>query len=200
MLQEAFLAALNHLLASEEWARGRLRPFAGQTVRLELPPLRFYFEITPEGYSRKGNGETPATVTIAMPNASPLRLLGGLGDPSSLLALAQVTGAAGLADCIGFVMRNLRWDVESDLANVVGDIPAHRLARAGRQLVDWQRKSTWNLARNVAEYFTEESPAIASQRDVAEFGREVDALAGPLSILEKRIAALEKSSRSQLRQ
>ncbi len=193
MLQQAFIAGLNHLLAGEDWARDRLTPFAGQTVRLEFSPLHSYFEITPEGFFRKRNGDTPATVTLSLSGATPLHLLGAFGDPAALLASARITGAAGLADCIGFVLRNLRWDVESDLANVVGDIAAHRLVRAGRQLIDWQRKAAWNLARNVAEYFTEENPAIARHRDVERFCREVGALTGPLARLEERIAALEST-------
>ena len=39
VLPGIFPAALNHLLAGEDWARARLQPFAGQTVRLEAPPL-----------------------------------------------------------------------------------------------------------------------------------------------------------------
>ena len=195
MLHDAFLAGFNHLLAGEEWARGRLSPFSGQTVRLELPPLRFYFEITAAGYFRKKEGDTPATVTLSMPGASPLRLLGTLADPATLLASAQITGAAGLADCIGFVFRNLRWDVESDLANVVGDIAAHRLVHTGKRLVDWQQKAAWNLARNVAEYLTEERPALASHRDVARFCQNVGTLTGALARLEERISALENTGR-----
>ncbi len=200
MLHEAFLAGLNHLLAGEEWAHRRLSPFSGQTVRLERPPLRFYFEITAEGYFRKKDGDTPATVTLSMPGASPLRLLGTLADPAALLASAQITGAAGLADCIGFVFRNLRWDVESDLANVVGDIAAHRLVHTGRWLVDWQQKAAWNLARNVAEYLTEERPALASHRDVTGFCRDVGTLTGALARLEERFSALENAGRPQSKQ
>lgn len=200
MLQEAFLAGLNHLLAGEEWARGRLKPFAGQTVRLELPPLLFCFAITPGGYFRSNDADTPATVTLSLPGASPLRLLGALGDPAALLASAQITGAAGLADCIGFVFRNLRWDVESDLADLVGDIAAHRLVHAGKQLVDWQQKAAWSLARNVAEYFTEENPAIARHCDVDGFCRDVGALTGSLARLEERIAALENCGPTQSKQ
>lgn len=195
MLQDAFLAGLNHLLAGGEWARDRLAPFAGQSVRLELPPLHFVFEITPAGYFRKADGKTLAAVTISLPGASPLRLFAGLTDTSSLLDSAQVKGAAGLADCIGFVFRNLRWDIESDLAAVVGDIAAHRLVRGGRQLLDWQQKAAWNLARNVAEYLTEESPTIARHRDIAGFCRDVGTLASPLVSLEQRISALEKAPR-----
>ena len=192
MLQGAFLAGLNHLLTSEDWARNRLCAFAGQTVRLELPPLHLSIEITPKGYFRTAGSDAPATVTLSLPGVSPLRLLGALADPAPLLASAQITGAAGLADCIGFVFRNLRWDVESDLANMVGDIAAHRLVRGGKQLIDWQQKAAWNLARNVVEHFTEESPTIARHRDVEVFCREVHALARPLAQIEERVAALEK--------
>ena len=197
MLQEAFLAGLNHLLAGEDWARSRLSSFSGQTVWLELPPLQFALEITPAGNFCKADGETPAAVTISLSGVSPLRFLAGLTDPSSLLDSTQVKGAAGLADCIGFVFRNLRWDIESDLANVVGDIPAHRLVRAGRQIIDWQQKAAWNLARNVVEYFTEENPAIARHRDIAGFCRDVGSLTGPSARLEDRIAALENTGRPQ---
>ena len=200
MLQDAFLAGLNHLLVGEEWARSRLIPYSGQSIRLESPPLHCSLEITAEGYFGNMTGDAPATVTISMPGSSPLRLLGSLANPSSLLASARITGSAGLADCIGFVFRNLRWDVESDLANVIGDIAAHRLVRTGRQLIEWQQQAGWNLARNVAEYFTEESPAIASDRDVAGFCRDVAAVTAALSRLEERFAALENTGRRQSKQ
>ena len=200
MLQDAFLAGLNHLLVGEEWARNRLVPYSGQSIRLEFPPLHCSLEITAEGYFRNGDRDTPATVTISMTGASPLRLLGSFSNSSSLLAAARITGSAGLADRLGFVFRNLRWDVESDLANVIGDIATHRLVRTGRQLIEWQQQAGWNLARNVAEYFTEESPAIASDRDVAGFCRDVADVTAALSRLEERFAALENTGRRQSKQ
>ena len=49
-LPGVFPAALNHLLAGEAWAHARLKPFAGQTVRLEAPPLpALDLTITAEG-------------------------------------------------------------------------------------------------------------------------------------------------------
>ena len=49
-LPGVFPAVLNHLLAGEAWAHARLKPFAGQTVRLEAPPLpALDLTITAEG-------------------------------------------------------------------------------------------------------------------------------------------------------
>ncbi len=197
MLQEAFLAGLNHLLAGEEWARNRLMAFCGQTVRLELPLLQFSFEITAEGFFRGQGNDIPSTVNLSLPGISPIQLIGALGDPATLLASAKISGSAGLADCIGFVFRHLRWDVEGDLAKVLGDIGAHRLVRTGRQLTSWQRKAAWNAARNAVEYFTEERPAITVDRDIYRFCREVEELAGTLSRIEQRIATLENARQSQ---
>lgn len=197
MVREAFLAALNHLLANEEWARAHLKPFAGQTARLELVPLAMDLAITDDGrFSAAGAGTSPA-VTITLPANAPLRVLAGGADRSSLMASAQVRGSADLADCLGFVFRNLRWDVESDLATLVGDIAAHRLARSGKRFIDWQKQAAWNVARNLAEYLTEERPEIAASRDVARFVREVDSVAASLLRIEQRIGALEASRRAR---
>jgi ubiquinone biosynthesis protein UbiJ len=199
MLHGALLAALNHLLAGEEWAGKHLKPFAGQTARLEVPPLVVDLAITPEGrfVSADSVSDTPATVTITFPASAPVRLLGGLADPSSLISSAQIQGSADLADCLGFVFRNLRWDVESDLAPLVGDIAARRLVGFGRQIIGWQQQLAGNLARNLAEYFTEERPAITSRRDLAQFSRDVDTVAASLARVERRVGVLEAPRRTR---
>ena len=99
---------------------------------------------------------------------------------------------------LGFVFRNLRWDAESDLAHWVGDIAAHRLVAVGGQLVRWHQQQAVNLAANLAEYFTEESPSIARRADVADFCRAVAALPDELARLEARIASLEAPCRVTL--
>lgn len=191
MLHRALIAALNHLLSSEPWARERLKAFAGQTARVEAPPVVFYLEITPQGDFSRADAANPPTVTIAVPAYAVFRLSCGLEAPESVLGSVQVKGPADLTDCLGFVIRNLRWDVESDLAPLVGDILAHRLVWLGREFAAWQRQKARNLALNFAEYFTEESQVIASRTDIAEYCREVDSFGAPLRRLEARIASLE---------
>jgi ubiquinone biosynthesis protein UbiJ len=189
MLVGAALGFLNHLLASEEWARDRLKAFAGKTARLELGALGLPLEITPDGRFAAGAKDAAASVTITLPADAPLRVL---SDPASVFAAAQISGSAELAESLGFVFRNLRWDVESDLAQLLGDIAARRLVAGGTQLLAWQRQQAMNLARNVAEYCTEENPTIARRRDVSAFCAEVGGLQEALTKLESRVAALER--------
>lgn len=189
MLLGAALGLVNHLLAGEDWARQRLSPFAGQTARLEFGALTLPLAINADGLFVAAGGNAPADVTITLPADAPLR---ALTDRPSLFTAARLAGSAELAETLGFVFRNLRWDAEGDLARFVGDIAAHRLVAVGNGLLRWHQQQAFNLAANLAEYFTEESPSIARHGDVADFCAEVTRLPDQLARLEARIAALER--------
>ena len=188
MLVDATLGILNHLLSGEDWARKRLQTFAGQTARFELGALTLPLEITVAGLFAVGDRNASASVIIKLPADAPLR---ALTDRPSLFAAAHISGSAELAETLGFIFRNLHWDAESDLSLLVGDIAARRLVSGGKQLVQWQQNQARNLALNLAEYFTEESPVIARQKDLAAFCADVDGVQEQLSRLEKRVALLE---------
>ena len=191
MLTNAALGAINHLLHGEDWARERLQAFAGQTVHVDLASLKLALEITPEGIFVAGDKNATASVSVRLPNDALRRVL---TDRNSLVAASQISGTADLAECLGFISRNLSWDAEGDLSYVVGDIAARRLVAGGRQVLQWPQQQAKNLALNLAEYFTEENPTIASRQDVSAFCADVENLREPLARLEKRIAALESSS------
>lgn len=188
MLLDATLGCLNHLLSGEDWARERLQTFAGQTARFELGALNLPLEITAAGLFAAGDRSASASVAIKLPADAPLR---ALTDRASLFTAAHISGSAELAETLGFIIRNLRWDAESDLSLLVGDIAARRLVSGGKRLLQWQQNQVRNLALNLAEYFTEESPAIARLKDVAVFCADVDGVQEELSRLEKRVALLE---------
>src|SRR3982751_5764223 len=45
-----------------------------------------------------------------------------------------IVGDAALATDVSWLMDNLRWDPQDDLARFIGEAPAHELARLGRML------------------------------------------------------------------
>jgi ubiquinone biosynthesis protein UbiJ len=108
-----------------------------------------------------------------------------------VLTQAHISGSAELAEALGFVLRNIRWDIESDLARLVGDIAAHRLVKGGKSLAAWQLGQARNLALNLAEFYTEEDPLIARRSEVSAFCGAVPEVQAELLRLERRIAALE---------
>jgi len=188
MLLDAALAIVNHLLAGEDWARDRLQPFAGQSARLEFGALALPLSISSDGLFVAAGRDAPADVTITLPADAPLR---ALTDRPSLFTAARLAGSAELAETLGFIFRNLRWDIEADLAPLTGDIAAHRLVAGGKQVLRWHQQLAFNLATNFAEYLTEENPSIARRGDVEGFCAQVASLPDEVARLEARIAALE---------
>ena len=190
MLDLAFLLSFNRLLAAAPWARERLAPFAGQRARLVLGPLPVEFRIAADGTLESLGSEAPA-VEIALPADAPLVLLQGRGR-DALMRNAHVSGAADFAEALGFVLRNLEWDVEEDLSHLVGDIAARRLVTTATGFAAAQAEVARRLADNFAEYLRYEQPIGVLPPDAARFTSENRALADRAAALEQRIAALEQ--------
>lgn len=198
-----FVAAANHLIAQSGWAAGRLRPFAGRHAQVVLGAgqadgkggMRFPFSIGSDGLLATAGDETPADVTLRLPGDALTALPGG--GLEAVLGRVQVSGAADLAETLGFVFRQLRWDGEADLARLVGDIPAHRLSRLAGQAVTWQREASQRLLANGTEYLVEERGLLPAKGELAAFGHDVDRLRDDLARLEKRLQRLGEQSRSK---
>ena len=188
MLDLAALQAFNHLLAAAPWARAKLVPFAGRRARLVLGPLPLEFRIAPDGtFESLGTGE-PA-VEIVLPAGAALALPEGR---EAMMRGAHITGAADFAEALGFVLRKLEWDAEEDLSRVVGDIAAHRIARAAGDFAAARAEAGRRLAENVAEYLRYEQPAGVGKPAMRAFAAAVDTLRQDVDTLERRLAALQQ--------
>lgn len=187
MLSRLLVRLLNHLLARESWASLRLRPFAGQQVTIAGGPLPICLQVTEEGFFAAADEALAPAVTITLPADFPARLL---VDRSSLFASARLAGSADFAETLAFVFRNLQWDAEDDLAQLVGDIAARRLVQTARAVHDWQGQAVDNTLRNLAEYATEESDWLAAPREQQAFGEAVSQLRDDVARLEKRLQRL----------
>ena len=188
MLDNLAAAAMNHLLRDANWARERLAPFAGASVRFILPPLGSTFSIAEDGTLHVAPVDTHPVATIKLTPATAMRLL-VLKDESAR-ADVEVEGDAALAGALTRVLGTLRWDVEEDLSRLIGDIAAHRLVKTGKAFAGSQRAAGENLARSLGEYVTEEHPLVAGREALRAFAQAVDELRDDTERLEKRIERL----------
>lgn len=187
MFDQAFLAALNHLLEAANWARARLAPFAGRRARIEMPPFSFGFEIDEEGRVRQSLDPAATDVIIRLPADSLFLLPQGL---DKVMAAATVEGNAEFATELSFVFRNLRWDAEEDLSKLVGDIAAHRLVQGANRFMAWQRQAATNLAENLTEYLVHEQPLLVAATEFSAFREDLSRLSVDLTRLEARSKTL----------
>lgn len=179
--------AVNHMLRSAPLALERLRRHAGRTVAFHVGPLTFAFTV-----------QTTGEVTAALPQAardlevriSPFLLPRLAAREEAALREIEMQGDMELAQEVSFLARHLDWDAEEDLSRWFGDIAAHRIAATARAAARWGREAALRTAQGAAEYWTEESPLVASRVKVADFVREVGELRDRAERLEKRIERL----------
>jgi len=137
---ERLTLLLNHVVASEPEATARLKPHAGAALRLSwlpgpawLPqPPGAAWRVTPAGlFELIGDEEPPVEALQMTLDAWALAdwgLAGAVGAPPM-----DVQGDAGFATTLAWLSQHLRWDIEDDLARVVGDTPARLLGQMGRR-------------------------------------------------------------------
>lgn len=148
-VMERLTLLLNHVIAAEPAAQQRLLPHAGRCVEIRfegwpslLPPLpAVAFRVSAAGLLEWCGAEAPA--------APELRVAVDASNPALALARTltgerpriEVAGDAQFATDVNWLFDNLRWDVQDDLARLVGDGPARELARLGQGIAAGLREA-----------------------------------------------------------
>lgn len=194
MLDLPPIAAINHVLAQQAWARQRLMAHAGRSIAVNMPPMPALRVLIREDGLLKSGATTSAAPDLSLElRAASLPLL--LARDPAAIRQVGFSGSADLAQTVQQLFDQLEWDYEDDLAKVFGDVLGRRIAGAGREFFGWQREAGLRLAQNLAEFWTEEQPLIAARTDLQRFATEVDDLRDAVERLEKRIAQLERPAR-----
>ena len=187
-----FAAAVNHLLARESWARERLAPYAGKTARLSCPPVILMLMVQPDGYlaAIEEREAQQFDVTVSVPaDALPAFLQGG---QAAVMKHVKIEGDAEFAAVIARLAEHLRWEPEEDLARLLGDAPASRLAALARSAGDHARRTGRNLLDSVAEYLLDENPQLVRRAALEDFNAELARARDALARVEKRVERLEQ--------
>ena len=139
--------AINALLGREPWAGERLARHAGKTVRFAWGQQRLSLTIDSDGRVSPADEAIVPDVTLTLRSEKfSLSNLPGGGMPD-FAEVTHISGDAGLAQVVGDLARDLRWDPEDDLARVMGDIPAARLVSGARAAVAGRpdTRATWTM-------------------------------------------------------
>ncbi len=214
-LEQAFEAAieflvrgLDHVLAQDPAAVGKLRPHAGQRIRLALdgssvdavqrrvplglpPPPELWLRIADDGLLETAAPDraAPMVQMLLRPSLSAGADLLREGTPG-LLRHLRIEGDAMLATTLGELVRTVRWDVEEDIARHLGDVPARRIGRAVEAAVAG--------ARDFAARATDQARSFAGAEGVRLVGRsELASLRERVSALARRVDALTEARRGR---
>jgi ubiquinone biosynthesis accessory factor UbiJ len=190
--ESPIVAALNHLLGSEPWARERLAPFAGEGLELRAPPLpALRFLVATDGRMSAAGPATEAKSSLVI-TLGPGALAAAAKGEEHLLREIQVEGNARFASEVMFLLRHLRWDAEEDLARIFGDAAAHRAAGMVRGAVAWHADAARRIAEAFVEYATEEKPLLVRRGELRDSAALLAQLRDGLERLEKRLERVER--------
>lgn len=177
----------NRALESEAWARDKLTPHAGKTMRFDVGPARIAFAVETGG--RLAASETSPDLTIAI---NPLKLPALLAQPSRWSELTSASGDAALAATLAELAPTLPWFVERLLARALGPIAGQQVADTGRRLLGFPEYAEERISESFARYLGDEARLAVRSGEAQRFATEVAELAARIDALAKQVDALER--------
>lgn len=131
--QQRLLLLLNHILMQEPEAQSRLARKKGSVIHVRWGRFFLAVGLTPAGLTERAAPESAPDLILSVEAQPPWEVA------RQVLAghrpAVQIEGDVQLAAELAWLADNLRWDVEEDLARVLGDVAAHGLVEAGRRLL-----------------------------------------------------------------
>lgn len=183
------VAAINHLLAQEAWARESLALHAGKQACIDTGHLRLRVRVARDGMLETSNADEAANVTIHV-KLSDLPLIAQ--NRERAFSYVRIEGDAEFANTMSQLSKGLRWEAAHDLERLFGPLAANRIAGGAKGAFDTVATTGRRLAENVAEYLLEERPVLVRPALVDEFADSVTRLRDDAERLDKRIAKLEQ--------
>lgn len=142
--QTRLVLLLNHILQQEPAAVERLRRKAGRVAQVQWRDLTLRLAITPAGLLELAAPGAASDLTLELMDAAPSAALQAAlrGDKPAV----RIEGDVQLAAEVNWLVDHVRWDIEEDLARLLGDAPAHALGAAARRLAQALRDGLQRVA------------------------------------------------------
>ena len=106
----------------------------------------------------------------------------------------QISGDIELGQRFQRLLESIDIDWEEQAARVLGDVAAHQLGNALRDLRHWSKQALQSLRLDTAEYLQEESHLLPSRTRLEEFRDAVETLRSEAENLEKRFERLQRAT------
>lgn len=181
--------AANATWRDVDWARDRLAPHHGKTVRFEVWPLGFAavtLAISANGDWEDAPPGASADATLRLTPALLGRWASARGKLGTAIA-PDATGDSSLIEALRGLTDVLPLALEERMTALIGPLAAHGVSTAVRKISAWPPYAAERTGAGIAAYWTQERTALAGRpmvesfrRDVAEVAARVDALGARL--------------------
>jgi len=130
-VQQRLVLFLNHVLMQEKEAMDRLVRQRGRVARVQWRSYSMALLVTPAGLFNLAHEGAAPDLQLEVTEPSPLALASVAlrGDKPAI----RIEGDVQLAAEINWLVDHVRWDIEEDVARLIGDAPAHTLGQVVRK-------------------------------------------------------------------
>jgi ubiquinone biosynthesis protein UbiJ len=137
-VQRRIVLLLNHILMQESEATARLARQKGQVMQVQWRDFPLKLVATPAGLLDLAAPGAQADLVLTVTEESPLALAQSVlrGDKPAV----RIEGDVQLAAEVNWLTEHVRWDMEEDLARLMGDVPAHTLSQMTQAMVSGLRQ------------------------------------------------------------
>ena len=192
MLLASIEKILNRSLPRSPRAQALTATLAGRSMAVEItgtgPVL---ISSTGERLRIERSAGQPADASISAGPFSLLALAGG--QPQALSRTgATVSGDSDVAQQFSELLGLLRPEPEEELAQLIGDAPAHHLGRLARLALGFGDRALRTTANNVAEYLAHERRDLVPKAEGRQLLDGIDALRDDVDRFEARLQHLER--------
>lgn len=137
-LQRRLVLTLNHVLQQEPEAQARLKRQSGRVVEARWRVFTVRLQATPAGLLDLGSPNQVPDLLLTVTEDSPFALATSAvrGEQPAI----RIEGDVQLAAEVQWLVDHVRWDIEEDLARILGDAPAHTIGQVLRRMGEAVRR------------------------------------------------------------
>ncbi|MCB2001324.1 MAG: hypothetical protein KDH93_00090 [Rhodoferax sp.] len=136
--QRRMVLLLNHVLMQEPAATSRMVRRKGSVVLVQWRTFFIRLLVTPAGLLDLAAADARPDLSLTATDESAAVIAQSLlrGDKPAI----RIEGDVQLAADVNWLVDHVRWDLEEDLARIIGDAPAHALGEVARRMAQVLRE------------------------------------------------------------
>ncbi len=194
MLLASIEKILNRSLPRSPRAQALAASLAGRSMAVEITGTGpVVISSTGERLRIERGSDKPADASLSTGPFSLLVLAGGDAQALSRGG-AAITGDGEVAQQFSELLGLLRPEPEEELAQLIGDAPAHHLGRLARLALGFGERALHTTVNNVAEYLAHERRDLVPKAEGRQLLDGIDALRDDVDRFEARLQHLEQRS------
>jgi ubiquinone biosynthesis protein UbiJ len=194
-LGRALELALDRALALDPDTRAALVALEGRAIAVALQAPAIALRLTVEaGRLSVGpdRGPEPDLSLRTTLGAVLAQLMPGRDAGALPVGQVRISGDAELARRVQQLVQRYDPDIEEAFTRVFGDVLGVQIARATKRALTGAQRMASGLARDTAEYLTEESRDLVPRAELDAFLDEVDVLRDGVERMERKIARVRE--------